>query len=137
MNTIFSRIISGEIPAAKVYEDEQTLAFLDIRPAARGHVLVVPKEEYTSLLDMPVELVAAVARTVQIVATAIMHGLRAEGFTVVQNDGTAAGQTVFHYHVHISPRWQGDSPIVQWIQSKPEQPELQAVANQLKQHIAQ
>lgn len=114
MASIFSRIVSGEIPAAKIYEDDLTLAFLDINPASRGHALVICKTELPGLLDLPPELVAAVAQTVQRVARAINAALQPDGFNVVQNNGAAAGQTVFHYHVHIIPRWSGDQALIPW-----------------------
>jgi histidine triad (HIT) family protein len=136
MASIFSSIVSGDIPAAKVYEDDWTLAFLDIRPAARGHTLVICKEEYPDLLETPPDLLAAVARTTQHVASAIKEALSPDGFNIVQNNGSAAGQVVFHYHVHIIPRWDGDKKIMHWIQEKPEQAELDDVAARIRQHIA-
>jgi histidine triad (HIT) family protein len=131
MASIFTRIINGELSAAKVYEDEHTIAILDISPAARGHTLVICKEEIASLLDLSPELVAQTAQTVQRVARAVKEALHPDGFNVVQNDGPAAGQVVFHYHVHVIPRWDGDSKIVHWIQGKPDQSELQEVAAQV------
>jgi len=128
MASIFSQIVNGEVPAAKVYEDDKTLAFLDIRPAARGHTLVICKDEHPSLLDVPPDVLSAVAHTTQRVARAIKEALHPDGFNVVQNDGPAAGQVVFHYHVHIIPRWEGDKPIVHWIQQRPEQHTLNDVA---------
>jgi histidine triad (HIT) family protein len=114
MASIFSRIVSGEIPAAKVYEDDLTLAFLDINPASRGHTLVICKQELPGLLDLPPELLAAVAYTTQRVARALNAVLQPAGFNVIQNNGAAAGQTVFHYHVHIIPRWSGDGALAPW-----------------------
>jgi histidine triad (HIT) family protein len=114
MATIFSRIIAGEIPAAKVYEDDRTLAFLDISPASRGHTLVISKEEAPGLLELSPESLAAVAQTTQRVARAIVAAVGCDGFNIVQNNGAAAGQTVFHYHVHIIPRWDGDHVLSAW-----------------------
>jgi histidine triad (HIT) family protein len=114
MASIFSRIVSGEIPAARLYEDDQTLAFLDINPASRGHALVICKQELPDLLSLPPELAAAVARTAQVVARAIVAALQPDGFNIVQNNGAAAGQVVFHYHVHIIPRWAGDRALSPW-----------------------
>jgi histidine triad (HIT) family protein len=114
MSSIFSRIISGEIPAAKLYEDDLTLAFLDINPASRGHSLVICKQELPDLLSLPPELAGAVMRTTQHVAQAIVAALEPDGFNIVQNNGAAAGQVVFHYHVHIIPRWQGDGAVGHW-----------------------
>lgn len=128
MASIFSRIISGEIPAAKLYEDDQTLAFLDINPASRGHALVICKEELPDLLSLSPELAAAVARTTQTVARAIVAALAPDGFNVVQNNGAAAGQVVFHYHVHIIPRWEGDKALSHWRQGSATPEELRALA---------
>lgn len=114
MASIFTRIVNGEIPAAKVYEDDLTLAFLDINPGARGHTLVICKQELPGLLDLPPDLVAAVAQTTQRVARAIMAALSPDGFNIVQNNGPAAGQVVMHYHVHIIPRWEGDRAVGHW-----------------------
>jgi histidine triad (HIT) family protein len=114
MASIFSRIVRGEIPAAKVYEDDLTLAFLDINPASRGHTLVISKQELPGLLDLSPELLAAVAHTTQRVARALSAVLQPDGFNVIQNNGAAAGQTVFHYHVHIIPRWSGDGALAPW-----------------------
>lgn len=114
MPSIFTRIVNGEIPAARVYEDEQTLAFLDIGPASRGHTLVICKQELPTLLDLPPDLLAAVAYTVQRVARAVMDTLQPDGLNILQNNGAAAGQTVHHYHVHIIPRWEGDRALGLW-----------------------
>lgn len=129
MASIFSRIISGEIPATKLYEDELTLAFLDVNPATRGHALVICKPELPSLLDLPPDLLAAVGRTTQRVARAIVTAVGCDGFTIVQNNGSAAGQTVFHYHVHIIPRWAGDQALGLWRPGSSEASELRALAD--------
>ena len=114
MASIFTRIVSGEIPAAKLYEDAQTLAFLDVAPASRGHTLVICKQELPTLLDLSPDLLAAVARSVQLVARAIMAALQPDGLNIVQNNGAASGQVVPHYHVHIIPRWAGDQALRHW-----------------------
>lgn len=135
MTSIFARIVNGETSAAKVYEDEETLAFMDIRPAAFGHTLVICKAEYPGLLEVPPDVLAAVAKTTQRVAQGIMDALKPEGFNVVQNNGAAAGQVVFHYHVHIIPRWQGDKSIVQWTQGTPEHRALEEQAALIRKAI--
>lgn len=114
MASIFSRIVAGEISAAKLYEDDLTLAFLDMHPASRGHCLVICKQELPDLFSLSPELLAAVARSTQLVGRALMAALRPDGLNVVQNNGAAAGQTVFHYHVHLIPRWQGDQTLPGW-----------------------
>ncbi len=114
MASIFTRIVNGEIPATKIYEDAQTLAFLDVNPASRGHTLVICKQELPTLLDLPPDLLAAVGNSVQRVARAIMDALHPDGLNIVQNNGVASGQTVPHYHVHIIPRWEGDHALSHW-----------------------
>lgn len=114
MASIFTRIVEGELPAAKIYEDDLTLSFLDINPATRGHSLVICKAELSSLLDLSDEVLVATARTTQRVAQALMRTFQADGFNIVQNNGAAAGQVVFHYHVHIIPRWAGDGALTPW-----------------------
>ncbi|GAB4206226.1 MAG: HIT family protein [Roseiflexaceae bacterium] len=130
MASIFTRIVNGEIPAAKVYEDEHTLAFMDINPATRGHTLVICKQEYADLFSLPPEVLAAVAHTTQRVAQAIQAVLRPDGLNIVQNNGPAAGQTVFHYHVHLIPRWEGDNALAAW---KPQQADMQDVRDLAQQ----
>lgn len=135
MASVFSRIVKGELPAAKVYEDDLTMAFLDINPAARGHTLVICKEEYPDLLALPPDLAAAVARTTQIVARAIKAALKPDGFNIIQNNGAAAGQVVFHYHVHIIPRWEGDQAVRGWRPGTATQDELQQTAALIREQI--
>ncbi|RRR76363.1 MAG: HIT family protein [Candidatus Viridilinea halotolerans] len=136
MASIFSRIVHGEIPAAKIYEDDLTLAFLDINPASHGHALVICKQELAGLLDLPPELVAAVAQTTQRVARAINTVLQPEGMNIVQNNGAAAGQTVFHYHVHIIPRWGGDDVLLPWRPGQLSASERDALQAQLRAALA-
>jgi histidine triad (HIT) family protein len=131
MPSIFSRIVSGELPAHTVYEDAETLAFMDINPASRGHTLVICKEEYPDLLALPPETLTAVTRTVQRVALALRDALKPDGINVVQSNGAAAGQEVFHYHVHLIPRWEGDRAVRLWKPQSAEQADLQALAAQI------
>lgn len=105
---IFCRIVRGEAPAHVVYEDEHTIAFLDINPLSRGHTLVIPKRHYRDLLGMPAEELAAVVAAAQRVAGAILTGLGADGVNLLHATGAAAGQTVFHFHLHLIPRYSGD-----------------------------
>jgi len=135
MASIFSRIAQGEIPAAKIYEDDQTLAFLDINPATRGHALVICKEEHPDLLSVPPDLLAAVAQTTQKVARAVTEALKPDGYNVMQNNGSAAGQEVFHYHVHIVPRWEGDNAIRAWKQGTADTQELQELATLISRQV--
>jgi histidine triad (HIT) family protein len=109
MSCIFCKIVAGEIPSHKVYEDDQTLAFLDILPASRGHTLVIPKEHAESLFDITPETLAAVMASAQTVARILRSKLRTDGMNMFQNNGAAAGQEVFHFHLHLLPRWTGEA----------------------------
>lgn len=108
-NNIFARILRGELPCISVYEDDATLAFMDIMPQADGHVLVIPKEGAETLLDLSPEAAAATVRTTQKVARAVRQAMKAEGIFVCQLNGAAAGQTVPHCHFHIIPRSGGEA----------------------------
>lgn len=100
---IFARILRGELPAIKVYEDDQVLAFMDIMPQADGHTLVIPKTPAMTLLDLPADAAAYTIQVVQKVAKAIEVGLDAQGIVLMQLSGAAAGQTVPHVHFHLIP----------------------------------
>ncbi|MCJ2130303.1 MULTISPECIES: HIT family protein [unclassified Methylobacterium] len=104
---VFAKILRGEIPAHKVYEDEHTLAFMDVMPQGPGHTLVIPKAPARGLLDADPASLAAVAATVQRVARAVKTAFSADGLTVFQYNEAAGGQTVFHLHVHVVPRFDG------------------------------
>ena len=133
MPSIFSKIVSGEIPSNKVYEDEQTLAFMDINPASRGHTLVICKAEHPDLWSIPPETLAAVSATMQRVALALREALQPDGLNVIQSNGAAAGQEIFHYHVHLIPRWEGDKAVRLWRPQPSQQDELRAIAEQVRQ----
>jgi len=104
---IFARILRGEIPCHKVYEDEHTLAFMDIMPQSEGHTLVVPKAAAANIYEAPADAVAAAARTTQRVARAVRKAFEPPGVMIAQLNGAPAGQSVFHLHFHIIPRYQG------------------------------
>lgn len=104
---IFARILRGELPAHKVYEDEQTLAFMDIMPRGEGHTLVIPKTPARNVLDATPEQLAACLVTVQKIARAQMTAFEADGITVQQFNESAGGQVIFHLHYHVLPRWTG------------------------------
>ena len=105
---IFCKIIRGELPSYKVYEDEKTFAFLDIRPVNAGHTLVVPKNHSNNIFDIAPEDWAAVAETVRKLAIAIEKGTGADGVNIAMNNREHAGQIIDHPHVHIIPRFKGD-----------------------------
>lgn len=132
MDCIFCKIVAGEVPAHKVYEDDQTLAFLDIGPATRGHTLVIPKTHATDLLTIGSDDAAATARSTQAVARILHTTLQPDGINVIQNNGAAAGQTAFHYHVHLIPRWGGDGALRLWQPGATDHAALGALATELR-----
>ena len=109
MDTIFLKIISGEIPSEKIYEDEHTFSFLDINPNNKGHALVVPKTKYRNILDIDEETFAHMARTAVKVARAVKKATNADGVNITMNNEPEAGQEVFHAHLHVIPRFKGDN----------------------------
>jgi histidine triad (HIT) family protein len=111
---IFCRIVSGDLPSHRIHEDERTIAFLDVNPGTRGHLLVIPRQHAADLADIGDDDVAAVARTVKQMAARVRGKLDAQGVTIVQSNGASAWQTVFHYHVHVLPRYKGDSMRIPW-----------------------
>ena len=106
-NNIFAKILRGEIPSVKVYEDDRTLAFMDVMPQADGHTLVIPKEPAENLFDLSAEGAAALMVTTQKVARAVRKAMETPGIYLMQLNGADAGQTVFHVHFHIIPRMGG------------------------------
>ena len=104
---VFARILRGEIPAHKVYEDQHTLAFMDVMPQADGHVLVIPKVAAGDLFELPPDALAATILTTQRVARAVKKAFDAPGIMIAQLNGSAAGQSVFHIHFHVVPRHEG------------------------------
>nr|WP_171181932.1 HIT family protein [Ruegeria sp. HKCCD8929] len=107
-DNIFAKILRGEIPATKVYEDDETLAFMDIMPRADGHLLVIPKTPCRNLLDASPDQLATVMQAVQKLSHAVMKAFGAEGVTIQQFNEAAGGQEVFHLHFHVLPRREGD-----------------------------
>jgi histidine triad (HIT) family protein len=109
-NCIFCKIVKGEVPAVKVCEDDLTITFMDIMPANEGHTLIIARDHYESLLDIDETVLVAVARASRRIARALQRRLQPDGLRVSQFNGAAAGQTVFHYHVHLIPMHAGERP---------------------------
>jgi histidine triad (HIT) family protein len=133
MECIFCRIAAGDIPSHKVYEDESTLAFLDINPAARGHTLVIPKEHAADVHALSEAAMLAAARTTQAVARILQRVLQPDGLNIVQNNGGAAGQVVMHYHVHLVPRRDDDRLFRLWRPGETDHAAFAALAEELRQ----
>lgn len=129
---IFCKIVKGEIPAAKVLEGKNFIAFLDISPANKGHVLVIPREHYSSLEEMPDDDGKEFGEFQVRIAKAIMKATSAEGFNLLLNNGRAAGQEVMHAHMHIQPRFSDDDFHYRWTHKKYGEGELQKMQEKIR-----
>jgi histidine triad (HIT) family protein len=135
-NCVFCKIIGGEIPSKKVYEDEKFIAILDIAPAAAGHILLLPKAHSDSLLDADAATLAAAPPLLARLANAVKAAFGADGVNIVQNNGAAAGQTVNHLHFHVIPRKNGDNLNILWKPTSPSAEELAEAAEKLAKSLA-
>lgn len=129
---IFCQIIAGEIPAQVVEQDESTLTFMDIAPATRGHALVIPKRHAADLLEIDSADLAAVAAAAKRQALRVRDRLGADGVNLINSCGAAAWQTVFHFHVHVIPRYEGDPLKLPWIPASGDMDDIAAVAAELR-----
>jgi histidine triad (HIT) family protein len=129
---IFCKILAGEIPAQIVYEDERTMAFMDINPATRGHLLAVPRRHVRDLLEIDAEDLHATIETAQRLARTVVDRLGADGVNLLNSCGRQAWQTVFHFHVHVIPRYEGDPLRLPWIPAEGDPDEIAAAASALR-----
>ena len=113
-NCIFCKIANGEISAATLYEDENFRVILDLGPASKGHALVLPKQHYANVYEMPEDLIGKAYIVAKKMAERMTDALGCDGFNILQNNGVTAGQTVFHFHIHLIPRYEGDSVGLHW-----------------------
>ena len=114
-NCIFCKIANGEIPSATLYEDDEFRVILDLNPAAKGHSLILPKEHYANLFEIPEDVLGRAAVVAKKVSGKLFTALHATGLNLVQNNGRSAGQTVFHFHLHMIPRYDDDNVKVGWV----------------------
>ena len=133
---IFCRLIAGEIPATRVYEDELTLAFMDLGQVNPGHVLVAVKRHAATLLDLKPDEAGAAMRTARRMALAIKQTFDPPGITLLQANGAAGEQTVFHFHLHVVPRHAGDGISLSWPRKDPPREQLEAYALRLRAELA-
>ncbi len=129
---IFCKIVAGEIPALIIDQDGQTLAFMDIAPATRGHLLVIPKRHATDLWEIEPEQLKAVAAAAQRMALRVRDRLGADGVNLINSCGAAAWQTVFHFHIHVIPRYVGDPLKLPWVPSPGDMDAIAATAADLR-----
>ena len=130
-DTIFSRIIRGEIPCHRVFEDDEVLAFLDINPLSPGHTLVIPKEAAATLDLLSDEAASAVGRVLPRIARAIMKATGASAYNILQNNGAAAHQAVFHVHFHIIPKYDDLGLGIVWKSTTPDPADLKALREKI------
>jgi histidine triad (HIT) family protein len=130
---VFCGIARGEGRASRIYEDEHVMAFLDARPVNEGHALVVPRRHYENIFEIPDEELANLFRIVKKVATAIMRSEKADGIRIIQNNGRAAHQLIFHLHVHIIPEYKGQDSYGH--RETPEQGELDLIAAKIRESL--
>ena len=132
---IVCKIANGEIPATEICENEGFRVILDLGPASEGHALVLPKEHYRDITELPEKAAGEAFSLAGKVGKAMQQGLGAAGFNIVQNNGTAAGQTVFHFHIHVIPRYEGGPEMVAWTPGKAEAEELKATAESIRKAL--
>jgi histidine triad (HIT) family protein len=129
---LFCKIVAGEIPSQRVDEDERTVAFMDINPATRGHALVIPRRHVANLLEIEADDLEATIAAAQRLARAVSERLGADGVNLINSCGSSAWQTVFHFHVHVIPRYEGDPLKLPWTPSSGDPDEIAEAARQLR-----
>ena len=128
-NCIFCKIANGEVPSKTLYQDVKFRVILDLGPATKGHALILPKEHYKNLYELPEETAGEVMKLAKKMVTKMTERLGCEGFNLVQNNGDLAGQTVYHFHMHMIPRYQADGQKIGWKPQEVTQEELEEIKN--------
>lgn len=131
-NCIFCKIANGEIPSATLYDDEDFRVILDISPASKGHALILPKEHYANLYELSDELAAKALVLAKKMIVKMKDILNCDGYNVVQNNGETAGQTVFHFHMHLIPRYEGDQVGLGWKMGELNEADKQELLDKIK-----
>ena len=138
MNTddcIFCKMVSGQIPVTKIYEDETVLAFLDIGPLSEGHTLMIPKQHFERLHDCPAQVLGKVGSCIGKIAKAVAAAVNSDGYNVLCNNGRAAGQLVNHLHFHIIPRNDGDGLLNRWPAGKYQEGRAEQIASKIREYL--
>ncbi len=130
-NCIFCKIVDGKIPSAKVFEDKEVLAFLDISPVNPGHCLVIPKQHYPTIIDIPPEELKTIIHEVKNIAEGVMKATEADGFHILMNNHEAAGQVVHHMHFHVIPRFKKDNVKLNWPAKKYKEGQMEEVRKRI------
>ncbi|SFS06326.1 HIT family protein [Anaeromicropila populeti] len=135
-NCIFCKIADGEIPSIKLYEDKNFVVIFDISPAAQGHAIIISKTHAKDLFELPNEYAANIMVVAKKVGSALMEALNCDGMNILQNNGEAAGQTVFHLHVHLIPRYADDAVNIKWNIGTADQEFLNDLSKKVEEKIA-
>lgn len=133
---IFCKIANGEIPANALYEDDLVKVIFDLSPASEGHVLILPKSHYDDVYSLDDDTAAHIFKVAVNIANAMKKSLNIDGLNIVQNNGEAAGQTVFHFHMHIIPRYTDDTVNIKWVPGKISEDEIEKLKNKIGAAIA-
>lgn len=131
-NCIFCKIANGEIPSATLYEDEDFRVILDLGPVSKGHALILPKAHAANIYELPDETAGKAMILAKHMATRLRDGLHCDGFNIVQNNGEIAGQTVFHFHMHLIPRKAGDQAVPEWEHLSLSDDEMKEICDKMK-----
>ena len=131
-NCIFCKLANGDIPTNSIYEDDRFNVILDNGPATKGHCLILPKEHYANLFELPEETAAEAMKLAKKLSAELVDKLSADGLNLVQNNGETAGQTVNHFHLHLIPRYRDDGQHILWKPTSPDADELRALCESLK-----
>lgn len=134
-NCIFCKIIGDEIPSTTVYEDDLFKAILDIAPAAKGHTVIIPKIHFANIYELQEDVAARALSVAAIIARALKEELKCDGINILQNNEEAAGQTVFHFHIHVIPRYNKDTVQTTWQQGSYTEGEAELLADNIRKHI--
>ncbi|MCR5746761.1 MAG: HIT family protein [Lachnospiraceae bacterium] len=129
---IFCKLANHVFDTNILYEDDDFTVILDAGPATKGHALILPKEHYANLYEIPEDLLAKAAKLAKRVVIALTDKLHPDGYNIVQNNGEAAGQTVFHFHIHLIPRYKDDGQLIGWKPGSPSGEELKKLAGEIK-----
>lgn len=130
-NCIFCKIANGEIPSKTIYEDNEFRVILDLGPATKGHALILPKNHFKNIYDIDEATASKILPLAKKMALQMTEKLGCDGFNIVQNNNEVAGQTVFHFHTHLIPRYEGDNQNILWNPTQPSQDELETIMKQI------
>lgn len=134
-NCIFCKIAAGEIDSITIYEDETFRVIFDISPASKGHAIILPKEHAANIYELPEETASKIFVLAKKMATVMTDILKCDGFNILQNNGEAAGQTVFHLHVHLIPRYKGDTVNIKWTLGEVNQEVIQSLQKEIQKKL--